>query len=230
LTSTAATIATTTVTAAITTAVTATVSFKTTVTAIAPVISFAIAAAVTAAITTTSTVAAPITTTVTTAVTTTIPAAITAAIPAFFSSFGLTYRLVFKTRLGLVFKSFALFAFEFFFKLFAFCCLGLAEFIGHTQLFQSATSRQLDAVAVIDVNDFHLHLVADLADVIDTADVAAGEFADVAQPIAARQDFDERAEVLDAADSTDVNLADLNRGGGQFDALQRLLGHCCVLR
>jgi hypothetical protein len=150
--------------------------------------------------------------------------------PAFFTRFGLTYRLVFKTSLGVVFKFFALFAFEFFFEFLGFFCFGLGELISHSEFFQSAATGQLDAIAVIDVDDLNLHLIAHLADVINTANVAAGEFADVAQPIASGQDFDERAEVLNAADSTDVNLADLNGSGGQFDALQRLLGHSRVVR
>ena len=65
---------------------------------------------------------------------------------------------------------------------------------------------------------FTCMIVADLADVADAGDVAVGQFADVAEAVFAGQDFDERTEVLDAADAAVVDLADLD-GLGQ--ALRR---------
>ena len=45
---------------------------------------------------------------------------------------------------------------------------------------------------------------------VDAADVAVGQLADVAQAVLARQDLDERAEVLDRGDPAFVDLADLD--------------------
>ena len=52
-------------------------------------------------------------------------------------------------------------------------------------------------------------LVADLAHVVDLVDVLVVQLADVAQAVAARQDLDEGAEVLDRRDLALVDLADL---------------------
>ena len=70
-------------------------------------------------------------------------------------------------------------------------------------------ARQLDAVLVVDGDHLDLQLVADLADVFDLADVLVVQLADVAQAVAARQDLDEGAEVLDRRDPALVDLADL---------------------
>ena len=78
-------------------------------------------------------------------------------------------------------------------------------------------ARQLHAALVVDGDDLHLHLVADLHHVVDAADVARIEFGDVAQPVAARGDLDERAEFLDRDDLPLVDRADLDLGAQRLD-------------
>ena len=51
-----------------------------------------------------------------------------------------------------------------------------------------------------------------------------GQFADVAQAIAARQDLDEGTKVLDARDPAVVDLADLHAGSQGIDSGQALFG------
>ena len=85
-----------------------------------------------------------------------------------------------------------------------------------TRLHRSATA-QFDPIVVVNVDDQHLHLVADSTDIRDAVDVFVGELADVAQAIAARQDFDKGAKVLDAGHAALVDLADLHRGRQRLD-------------
>jgi hypothetical protein len=71
---------------------------------------------------------------------------------------------------------------------------------------------------IVDVDDQYLHGVPDTADRVDAGDISVGQFADVAQAIFAREDFDERAEVANAGDDSVVDLADLDRCGAGFDS------------
>ena len=70
---------------------------------------------------------------------------------------------------------------------------------GLNLLNQNRFAGQLDAILVVDRDDFHFDLVADLADVCDRLHEAVGQFADVAQSVFAGSDFDEGTEVLDRA-------------------------------
>lgn len=54
---------------------------------------------------------------------------------------------------------------------------------------------KLHAVLVVDPDHLHGDLVADLNHLLDAADVAVVEFRDVAEPVAARSDLDERARI-----------------------------------
>src|SRR5438132_196708 len=56
-------------------------------------------------------------------------------------------------------------------------------------LAQHGLARQLDPVLIVDGDDFHLHPIADLAHAVYALDVLVVELADVAQAVAARQDF-----------------------------------------
>src|SRR5262249_52400818 len=85
-------------------------------------------------------------------------------------------------------------------------------------------ARQLDAVLVVDGDDLDLHLVADLADLIDPVDVADVELADVHEPVAARDDLDERPEILDRRHLAVVDLADLDLLGQRLDLRSSRLG------
>ena len=89
---------------------------------------------------------------------------------------------------------------------------------GGRLLAQHGLAAELDAVLVVDGDDLDLHLVADLAHVGDAGDVLVGQLADVAQPVLARQDLDEGAEILDAGHAAFVDPADLHPGGQGLDA------------
>src|SRR5262245_46249237 len=65
-------------------------------------------------------------------------------------------------------------------------------------------ARQFDAVLVVDGDDLDLDAVADFADGVDALDVLVVEFADMTQPIATGQDFDERAKILNRRDAAIV--------------------------
>src|SRR5262249_54134212 len=75
---------------------------------------------------------------------------------------------------------------------------------------QQGLARQLDAVLVVDRDHLHLKDVADLAHILDAPDVLVVELADVAQPVAARQDLDEGAKLLHTRHLALVDLADLH--------------------
>src|SRR5579859_4723748 len=79
-------------------------------------------------------------------------------------------------------------------------------------------ARQFYAILIVDGNHFHLQGVAHLANFLDFADVLVVQLADVAQAVAARQDLDERAEVLDRSDAAFVDLADPHLFGDGLDA------------
>src|SRR5439155_22323762 len=76
-------------------------------------------------------------------------------------------------------------------------------------LAQQRLTRQLHPILVVDRDHLHPHPVADLDHVLDPADVALGQLRDVAQAVAAGQDFDERPELLDRRNLDLVHLADL---------------------
>src|SRR5262249_26472002 len=82
---------------------------------------------------------------------------------------------------------------------------------------QQRLARQLDAVLIVDGDHFDLHDVADLADAFDLVHVLVVELADVAEAVAAGEDLDEGAEVLDRSDTALVDLADLDLLGDGFD-------------
>ena len=83
-------------------------------------------------------------------------------------------------------------------------------------LFSSFTA-ELDAILLIDRNDFHLNFVANAADVRDAAHVFVRQFTNVTEAIASRKNFDKRAEILNAAYGALVDLADLYRSGYRLD-------------
>jgi hypothetical protein len=102
------------------------------------------------------------------------------------------------------------------------------HFVFEAQFFERSAAAELDAVVLVDVDDTAPSSHRRRRHLVDAADVAAGQFADVDQSVAAGQDFDERAEVLDAADHAVVDLADLDRGGAGFDLTHRLGGRFAV--
>src|SRR5437867_1296463 len=71
---------------------------------------------------------------------------------------------------------------------------------------QERLPRQIHAVLVVDGDHLHLQPVADLADVLDLLDVLVAQLADVTQAVAAGQDLDEGAEVLDRRHPALVHL------------------------
>src|ERR1700681_1273586 len=77
-------------------------------------------------------------------------------------------------------------------------------------LAQYRLARQLDAVLIVDGDHLDLHDVADPADRVHLVHELVVQLADVAQTVPARQDLDERAEILDRRDLALVNLADAN--------------------
>src|SRR5207249_3511076 len=68
-------------------------------------------------------------------------------------------------------------------------------------------ARQLHAILVVDGYHLDAEDVADLAYFIHAADKPVGQFADVAQAVAAGHDLDERAELLDRVHFALVDLA-----------------------
>ena len=79
-------------------------------------------------------------------------------------------------------------------------------------LFHGSAATELDAATVIDAKALHAHLIADLADVLDGTHALVGELGDVAESVLARQNLDERAELLDAGDGALIGLAGLGLG------------------
>src|SRR5690606_37677722 len=79
-------------------------------------------------------------------------------------------------------------------------------------------AAQLDAVLLVDGDDFDPQVIADLANLVDVLDVSFGELADVAQSVFAGSDLDKRTEILDAADGAVVDLANLDLFGQSLDA------------
>lgn len=71
---------------------------------------------------------------------------------------------------------------------------------GSIQLRQRGASAELDLAAVIDPENLHIDFIAQLQHIFYFVDAAVGDFADVQQAILLRQNFDERAEFLDADD------------------------------
>ena len=63
---------------------------------------------------------------------------------------------------------------------------------------------------LVDSNNLHLNAIAHFANLVNTGDETRVEFADMAKAIAAGQDFDKRAEFLDAGYLAFVHTANLN--------------------
>src|SRR5260370_237278 len=72
-------------------------------------------------------------------------------------------------------------------------------------LFQNCLPRKLDPVA-FDGQDFHQHLVAFFQFIANIFDSVFGNFADVQQSVQAGQNFNERAEIRQAADLPEISL------------------------
>src|SRR5262249_29506685 len=69
---------------------------------------------------------------------------------------------------------------------------------------------QFHPVLVVDGDDLDLEDVAHLAHALHLVHVLVVQLADVAQPVTARQNLDERPEILDRGDTALVHLADLH--------------------
>ena len=85
--------------------------------------------------------------------------------------------------------------------------------------------RQRELALVVDVVDAHRHLVAEVQDVLDAVDaLSAPELRDVQQPVPAREDVDERAELRDVHHAPGVLRTKLGSGRikDQLDAAARL--------
>src|SRR5260370_383939 len=89
---------------------------------------------------------------------------------------------------------------------------------------QQHLARQLDPVLVVDGDDLDLQPIADLAHAIDLVNELVVQLADVAQAVAAEENFDERPEILDGGDAAFIDLADLDFLGDGFDLGLGLLG------
>src|SRR5262249_28732687 len=76
---------------------------------------------------------------------------------------------------------------------------------------------QLHTGMLIDGDDFDIHNVADFAHILDLANVLVVQFADMTQPITARQDFDEGPEILNGGHASLINLADAHLLGDRLD-------------
>ena len=78
-------------------------------------------------------------------------------------------------------------------------------------------ARKLDAAALVDIEALDLDDVADLADAFHRLEELVGELADVAESVHAGENFDERAEVLDARHLALVDLAGFGDRGNRAD-------------
>ena len=96
-------------------------------------------------------------------------------------------------------------------------------------LFQNGFARQLDAIA-FDSQHFHQHLIAFFQFVANIFDSVLRDFADVEQAVEARQNFDERAEIGQAADFAEIGLPYFGRSRQIADDLQRLVRRNLVVR
>src|ERR1051326_3359459 len=93
-----------------------------------------------------------------------------------------------------------------------------------TLLAQHGLPGELDAIVIVNRDDFHSHLVTDLAHVFDAADELVVQLADVAQTVASWQDFDEGAEVFDRRHFALVYLADAHLFSESLDTSPGTLG------
>src|SRR5262249_45948742 len=82
---------------------------------------------------------------------------------------------------------------------------------------QQRLARQLHPVLIVDGYDLDLKHVSHLADTLHLVDIFVVELADMAEAVAARENLDEGAEVLDRGDAALVDLADLDLLGNCFD-------------
>src|SRR5690606_33498923 len=89
--------------------------------------------------------------------------------------------------------------------------------------------READLAAAVDGDDLHQHLVALIEDVGDLLDALVGDLADVDQPVGAREELHEGAEVGDLADGAGVDAADLRLAGEGLDHGDGLL-HALAVR
>ena len=94
-------------------------------------------------------------------------------------------------------------------------------------LAQDGFAAQADLVA-FDVDHLYQHLIAFLQLVVDVLDAVLGDFADVQQAVGAGEDFDERAEFLNANHLAPVNPSDFDFGGDTLDVLDRALGPSAI--
>src|SRR5262245_22960434 len=76
---------------------------------------------------------------------------------------------------------------------------------GLVQLAQGLLTAELHAVLLVDSDHLDAHFVTDFANVRNAVDVIVGQLADVAQPVLAGNDLDERAKVLDAGHPTVID-------------------------
>ena len=80
-------------------------------------------------------------------------------------------------------------------------------------------TAQLDLAEVVDADDLDLQRVADADDVGDRLDEAIRQLRHVHKTLLARQDLDERTELLDGRHATFVDLANANFGRHRLDVL-----------
>ena len=91
---------------------------------------------------------------------------------------------------------------------------------GGSSALRDSFTRSWSSMAIT----FTCTLSPTLHHVVDPADVPVVQFADVAQPVAARGDLDERPELLDRRHLAVVDLADLDLGGQRLDLPPGRLG------
>ena len=82
---------------------------------------------------------------------------------------------------------------------------------------------EADLAALVDLEDFHHHLVALVQHVAHLGDALGRELRDVHETVGAGEDLDEGTEVHDLLDRPFVDLPDLGLGGEAVDPVDGLL-------
>src|SRR6185312_7776611 len=99
-------------------------------------------------------------------------------------------------------------------------CLHLLGDVGAGLLIDDL-HRQLDLAAIVEAEDLHLDLVAEIHHVRDLGDAARRQLRDVHEPVAAAEEVHEGAEIDHLHDLAGVDHADLGLGDDALDPVDR---------
>src|SRR5689334_17920609 len=94
----------------------------------------------------------------------------------------------------------------------AFLAASILVAVGHRGF-----AREFHAALLVDAEAFDPDFIAHLDDIFGLLDAEVGQFADVAQAVLAREEFDEAAKFLNGDNLATVDLSDLGFGGHAFD-------------